>query len=301
MAGYTNLPFRRIAYDYGACFAYTEMIAAQSVFKARQKVSEMLPSPKEPFTGIQIYGFSPEYILKAAERLQTFGKFIDVNAGCPVKKVVKKGMGGALLKDLDRLFEIVRILKENLSVPVTVKTRIGWEKNEVERIYGGLVNSGVDMVVFHTRTVKQMFKGKADWKVLSKIKDKAVPILVSGDIFSPEDALNALELSGTDGALVARGAVGNPWIFSQIRSLIDYGYYEEPSINERMEIMMKHLRENIEFMGERRGVIEFRKFVAGYTKNLKNSREFRSLFMKVQDYEAAVNLVRDFFDGEVIL
>ncbi len=301
MAGYTNLPFRRIAYDYGACFAYTEMISAQSVFKARQKVSEMLPSPKEPFTGIQIYGFSPEYILKAAERLQTFGKFIDVNAGCPVKKVVKKGMGGALLKDLDRLFEIVRILKENLSVPVTVKTRIGWEKNEVERIYGGLVNSGVDMVVFHTRTVKQMFRGKADWKVLSKIKDKAVPILVSGDIFSPEDALNALELSGTDGALVARGAVGNPWIFSQIRSLIDYGYYEEPSINERMEIMMKHLRENIEFMGERRGVIEFRKFVAGYTKNLKNSREFRSLFMKVQDYEAAVNLVRDFFDGEVIL
>ena len=299
MAGYTNLPFREIAYEHGACFAYTEMISARSVFKAYQKVLKMLPSLKEPFTGIQIYGSNPEYILKAAEKLQTFGKFIDINAGCPVKKVVKKGMGGALLRNLDKLFEMVRILKGNLSVPVTVKTRIGWDKDEVDRIYDGLVRSGADMVVFHARTVKQMFRGKADWKSISRIKDRSVPLFISGDIFSPEDAVKALELSGADGVLIARGAVGNPWIFSQIKSLIETGYYEEPGLEERIRVMMDHLKRNIEFLGERKGIVEFRKFVAGYTKSLKNSREFRSLFMKIQSYESAVDIVRDFFGSGV--
>ena len=301
MAGYTNLPFREIAYRYGTCFAYTEMISAKSVFKAYQTVLKMLPSSEEPFTGVQIYGSDPEYILKASEKLQNFGKFIDINAGCPVKKVIKKGMGGALLLNLEKLTYIVKILKENLSVPVTVKTRLGWEKNEAEKIYHGLVESGADMVVFHARTVKQIFRGRADWKALSKIKDRPIPIFVSGDIFSPEDALRAIELSGADGVLIARGAVGNPWIFSQLRSFLDKGYYEEPSPEERIRVMMEHLRSNVEFFGERKGVVEFRKFVAGYTKNLKKSREFRALFMKVQDYDNALKLVREFFgDGVVV-
>lgn len=300
MAGYTNLPFRMISYRHGACFAYTEMIAAKSVFKAYRAVSMMLPSPEEPFTGIQIYGSDLEYILKASEKLQSFGKFIDINAGCPVKKVIKKGMGGALLKDLNKLFEIVRALKKSLSVPVTVKTRLGWDKDEVEQIYNGLAKSGADMIVFHARTVKQMFRGKADWKALSRIRDRAVPVFVSGDIFSPEDAVKAIEISGADGALIARGAVGNPWIFSQVASLVDRGFYRTPDLEERIGVMLEHLRKNIEFFGEKKGIVEFRKFVAGYTRNLKRSREFRSLFMKVEDYDSAIDLVKEFFGSGVI-
>ena len=295
MAGYTNSVFREISYRYGACFAYTEMISARSVFSAPSVVESMLPLPFEPFTGIQIYGSDESWILKASLKLQNYGKFVDINAGCPVKKVTKKGMGGALLKDLEKLSLIVRTLKENLSVPVTVKTRLGWDEDEVEKVYEKIAKAGADMIAIHARTVKQAFRGRANWKALSRIKEKPVPLFVSGDIFSPEDAVRAMEESGADGVLVARGAVGNPWIFGQIRDLIEKGSYEEPSVEEKLRVMIEHLRKNVELLGERKGVVEFRKIVAGYTKSLKNAREFRASFMKVESLEEALKLVKEFF------
>ena len=295
MAGYTNSVFREISYRHGACFAYTEMISAKSVFSAPSVVDSMLPLPSEPFTGIQIYGSDESWILKASLKLQNYGKFIDINAGCPVKKVTKKGMGGALLKNLDKLAIIVKTLKENLSIPVTVKTRLGWDEDEVERIYDKIAKAGADMIAIHARTVKQAFKGKANWKALSRIKERPVPLFVSGDIFSPEDSLRAIEESEADGVLVARGAIGNPWIFEQIRDLAEKGIYKEPSAEEKLKVMIEHLRKNVELLGERKGVIEFRKIVAGYTKSLRNAREFRASFMKIESFEGALKLVKDFF------
>jgi tRNA-dihydrouridine synthase B len=298
MAGYTNRVFRKTAYDHGACFAYTEMISAKSVFIAPRVVGNMLPDPTEPFTGVQLYGVDASWMLKAAAELQTHGKFIDVNAGCPVKKVIKKGMGGALLADLEKLLNIVKTLKENLSVPITVKTRIGWDKDEVERIYKNLVNVGVDAMVIHARTVKQGFKGKVNWKSLSKIKEKSIPLFVSGDIFSPEDAIRALEESNADGVVIARGAIGNPWIFSQVRSLLKKGKYEEPSDGERIRVMINHLKMNVETFGEAKGITEFRKLVAGYTKGMQNAREFRINFMKLKKFSYVMKLITESFGVE---
>ncbi len=295
LAGYTNSPFREVSYEHGACFAYSEMISAESVLFTFRSVAKMLPSLDEPFTGIQIYGSDEKQVLKASMKLQGYGKFLDINAGCPVKKVVRKGAGGALLKDILKLERVVRALKKNLGIPITVKTRLGWDKDESKTIYYRLVNAGVDMVAIHARTVKQAFKGKADWKALSRIGEKPVPLFLSGDIFSPKDAIRALEMSGASGILVARGAIGNPWIFHQIRALIDGNVYSKPSLEERMKVMMSHLGKNVEFLGEKRGVVEFRKIVPGYTKSLPNAREFRAAFMKIDDYESAIKLILNFF------
>ena len=300
LAGYTNHAYRVVSYRFGACFAYTEMISAKSVFKAPEVVKDMLPKGDEPFTGVQIYGAEANWMVKAALELQRYGKFIDVNAGCPVKKVVRKGMGGALLADLERLTGIVRALKENLDVPVTVKTRLGWEEDEAERVYTTLTEAGADMIVIHARTVKQAFRGRANWKSLSRIRERGAPLFVSGDIFTPQDALRALEESGADGVVVARGSIGNPWIFRQIRDLMEKGKYEEPGVEEKLSVMIEHLRMNVQELGERKGVVEFRKIVAGYTKGLPKAREFRSEFMKIESLEEALKLVKRFYGGIVI-
>ncbi len=292
MAGYTDRVFRRISYEYGACFAYTEMLSAESVLKRFDLVENYLPH-EEPFTGIQIYGRDPEKIASAGEKLQSFGKWIDLNAGCPIKKVTKKGMGGALLKDLELLYDIVREMKKRISIPVSVKTRLGWDSENEAKIYWTLVESGADMVAIHARTVVQGFSGKPNWKALSKIIEHPVPLLVSGDIFKPEDALKALNESRADGILIARGAVGNPWIFSQVRSILRGEAYTEPGFEERLSVFERHIREEYDFKGER-GIVEIRKFVSGYTHSLPHSREFRVRFMKVRDLKETLELIEDY-------
>ncbi|MCD6450229.1 MAG: tRNA-dihydrouridine synthase [Thermotogaceae bacterium] len=294
LAGYTNRVFRKIAYQHGACFAYTEMIAARSVFENFETVEKMLPDDNEPFTGIQIFGSDVSYMVKASVYLQKHGKFIDINAGCPVKKVIKKGAGGALVRDLSKLLEMVKEIKRNIEIPLTVKTRIGWDRDEAERIYYSLASAGADLVVFHARTVKQGFTGRADWKVLGGIRKKPVPLYISGDIFTPEDAKAALEISGADGVVVARGAIGNPWIFDQIRNYISTDNYKEPSVKDRLNLFLNHIEENVEFFGEPNGIIEMRKFIAGYTKSLPFARRFRERFMKVQTLEEVRQIFRDF-------
>ena len=270
------------------------MMAARSVFESFKIVEKMLPDVDEPFTGIQIFGSDVKYMVKAAAFLQHHGKFIDINAGCPVKKVIKRGAGGALVRDLPKLLEMIKEMKKNIEVPISVKTRIGWDKDEADKIYYSLVEAGADFVVIHTRTVKQVFTGKADWKSLGKIKEKPVPLYISGDIFTPEDAKTALEVSGADGVVVARGAIGNPWIFNQIRDYISTGRYKEPSPKDRLGLFLKHIEENVEFFGEPKGIVEMRKFIAGYTKSLPFARRFREKFMKVQTLKEVRQLFEEF-------
>ena len=290
MAGYTDKVFRDIAYIMGACFAYTEMISAKSVLVSPDTVNEMLPVG-EPRTAVQILGNDPEIISEAVLSIRNRVIWIDLNAGCPVKKVLKKDMGGALLRDLHRLKTIVKTLKENTNVPVSVKTRLGFEDVEIERIYSELVEAGVDLVAVHARTVKQGFKGSANWKALSRIVERPVPIFISGDIFSPEDAMRALDASGADGVLVARGGIGNPWIFEQIKEYERSGTYTIPKPGERLSLFREHLLRKAEIYGERKGVVEMRKFVSGYTKGLTDSRKFRTEFMKVERLKDALKLI----------
>jgi tRNA-dihydrouridine synthase B len=271
MAGVTDYPFRKICFEQGAKFAFTEMISAKSVLLNIAVNEKYFPRTDEKnLVGVQLFGSDPFELAQAAALVEERGLWVDLNAGCPVAKVVKRGAGSALLKDIDLLKKIVREMRRVVN-KLSVKTRIGWEKDEFEKIYDALVSEGVDIIFVHGRTAKQMYSGKAKWDIYNP---GAVPLYISGDIYSKEDIKQAMELSGADGVIVARGAIGNPWIFSENQN--------PPSIDDKLRVILQHIDLLTEEYGKH-GVIEFRKFVAGYTKDMPHAREFRNKVMKITD------------------
>ncbi|PLV57624.1 tRNA dihydrouridine synthase DusB [Thermotoga sp. SG1] len=293
MAGYTDRAFRTVCFKWGADFAFSEMVSAKGFFMDSGKTRELLPSPKEKNVAVQIFGNDPEELSRAARILSDKYPWIDLNAGCPVRKVVKKGAGGGLLKDLDFFRLVVREVRKHVKGKFTVKTRLGWDENQILKIYQILVDEGVDEVFIHARTVVQAFTGKADWKSLS-VLDKKVPTFVSGDIFSPEDAKRALEESGCHGVLVARGAIGRPWLFKQIKEFLEHGRYSEPSVDDILRSFEMHLNLLVEDKGEEKAVKEMRKFMVGYTRNLKGSRRFRDEIMKIKNLQTLKEMFYNF-------
>ncbi|ACJ75224.1 NifR3 family protein [Thermosipho africanus Ob7] len=272
MAGVTNWSFRKLCFGFGAEFAYTEMISAESVIRNLKINEYYFPKPEEKDkVAIQIFGSDPFVMAKAASMLENMGAWIDINAGCPVKKVVKKGAGSALLKDLNRLKNIIMQVKSAVSCKVSVKVRIGFEKDEFEKIYDTVVDAGADMIAVHGRTAKQMYSGKATWNIKNK---GYIPLYINGDIHSLSDAKRAMEISKADGVLIARASIGKPWVFND----------KPPSLSEIKKIILYHIDLLYSEIGER-AAQEFRKFVAGYTKNLPNSRQFRAKVMKINDVE----------------
>lgn len=272
MAGVTNWSFRKLCFGFGAEFAYTEMISAESVIRNLKINEYYFPKPEEKDkVAIQIFGSDPFVMAKAASMLENMGAWIDINAGCPVKKVVKKGAGSALLKDLNRLKNIIMQVKSAVSCKVSVKVRIGFEKDEFEKIYDTVVDAGADMIAVHGRTAKQMYSGKATWNIKNK---GYIPLYINGDINSLSDAKRAMEISKADGVLIARASIGKPWVFND----------KPPSLSEIKKIILYHIDLLYSEIGER-AAQEFRKFVAGYTKNLPNSRQFRAKVMKINDVE----------------
>lgn len=293
MAGYTDRAFRTVCFKWGADFAFSEMVSAKGFLMNSKKTRELLPSPEEKNVAVQIFGSDPEELSRAADVLSDEYPWIDLNAGCPVRKVVKKGAGGGLLRDLDLFRAVVKELRKHVKGKFTVKTRLGWNENQISKIYEILVEEGVDEVFIHTRTVAQAFTGKADWKSLS-VLDKKIPTFVSGDIFSPEDAKRALEESGCHGVLVARGAIGRPWLFKQIKDFLERGKYSEPSTDEILRSFEMHLSLLVEDKGEEKAIKEIKKFVAGYTKNLKGARRFRDEMMKIKNLQTLKEMFYNF-------
>ncbi|WP_126992892.1 tRNA dihydrouridine synthase [Thermosipho globiformans] len=272
MAGVTNWSFRKICFEFGAEFAYTEMISAESVIRNLKINEYYFPKPEEKDkVAIQIFGSDPFVMAKAASMLENMGAWIDINAGCPVKKVVKKGAGSALLKDLNRLKDIIKQVKSAVSCKVSVKVRLGFERDEFEKIYDTVVDAGADMIAVHGRTAKQMYSGEATWNIKNK---GYIPLYINGDIHSLSDARRAMEISKADGVLIARASIGKPWVFSD----------KTPSLSEIKKIILYHI-DLLYNEIEERAAQEFRKFVAGYTKKLPNSRQFRAKVMKINDVE----------------
>ncbi|QTA38810.1 tRNA-dihydrouridine synthase family protein [Thermosipho ferrireducens] len=272
MAGVTNWSFRKLCFEYGAQFAFTEMISADSVVRNISINNKYFPRCEEKDkVAVQIFGSDPFIMAQAAKIVEGKGAWIDINAGCPVKKIVKRGAGSALLRDLKRLKQIIYEVKKNVNCKVSVKVRLGWEKNEFEKIYNAVVEAGADAIFVHGRTAKQMYSGKATWELKN---EGYIPFYINGDINSLEIAKIAKEISGADGVLIGRGAIGSPWIFSK----------NQIGLVERLEIILRHIDLLYEEVGER-AAVEFRKFVSGYTKNLRNAREFRVSVMKILDVE----------------
>lgn len=280
MAGITDFSFRKVCFEHGASFAFTEMISAKSILMNIKINETYLPREEESSkVGIQLFGSDPVELSEAASVIQERGLWVDLNAGCPVNKVVKKGSGSALLKDLNKFREVVRSMRRVLR-RFTVKTRIGWEKDEFERIYNILVEEGVDAIFLHGRTAKQMYSGKATWKIYNP---GYVPLYISGDIYTVKDIETALYESKANGVIVARGSIGNPWIFSGVN----------PNNEERLRTVCKHLDYLYEEYSDY-GAVVFRKFVAGYTKDIPGAREFRNNVMKLKTIDDLKNAFTQF-------
>ena len=270
MAGISDLPFRLLNREFGAELAFVEMINARSIGHKSRRTRSMLETTKEDKPlGVQLLGCEESYIEKALVVLKDY-KFdvLDFNAACPAKKVVRRGEGAALLKDPKELQKILKLLVKNSKTPVTVKIRTGWDKNSVNARDVALYaqDAGVNAIFSHGRTKVQEYTGKVDYDIIRKVKKAlSIPVIASGDIFTAELIKRMFDETGSDAVVVARGALGNPWIFKGVK----------PSTNEIIKVMLEHLDGCIKSFGEDVGVMKFRKFFIWYTKGFRHIRPLR--------------------------
>jgi nifR3 family TIM-barrel protein len=284
MEDVSDPPFRAVCKDHGADLMYTEFISSEGLIrdaiKSRQKLDIF---DYERPVGIQIFGGDEESLALAAKIVDvTNPDLLDINFGCPVKKVALKGAGAGVLKDLDLMVRLTDAVVKATRLPVTVKTRLGWDDNtkNIEEVAERLQDVGIKALAIHGRTRTQMYKGSADWTLIGKIKNNPrirIPIFGNGDIDSPEKALEYKNRYGVDGIMIGRGAIGYPWIFNEIKHYFATGeHLPAPNIEQRVSVARKHLHRSVEWKGPVVGINEMRRHYANYLKGLPNIKEYRS-------------------------
>ncbi len=303
MAGVTDLPFRVLTRNFGSSLCFTEMVSANGLVRRTHKSYEYLKSsPDDRPLGVQIFGSDPDILCEAAGIVTEMGaNLVDINAGCPVKKVLKTGAGAALMRDSAKFAVIVKNVRKATHLPLTVKIRSGWGHDELNaiEIAGIAEDCGADALILHPRTVKQGFSGAADWDLIGMVKERAgIPIIGSGDVRRPEDALAMMEETGCDGVMVGRGALGNPWIFKEITTFMSNGAAPgPPSLVEREGVICRHLKANISLYGEKMGVKSFRKHLLWYTKGLKEGGKFRKAAVTVNEVGELLEMVHKYLQS----
>ena len=301
MTAVTDLPFRRVVKRYGAGLTVSEMIASQAMVReTRQSLQKAMWDPSEEPVSMQLAGCEPHVMAEAAKLNEQRGAaIIDINMGCPVKKVVNGEAGSALMRDLPLAAKLIEATVKAVKVPVTLKTRMGWNHDnlnapELARIAEDL---GVQMITIHGRTRCQMYKGEADWVFVRRIKEAVrVPVIVNGDIRSIEESREALRQSGADGVMIGRGAYGRPWLISQVMAdLGGGGHRPDPSLDEQLEAMLAQYDEMLSLYGAQTGVNLARKHIGWYTKGLPGSAELRNKVNQQDDPAIVIQMLRAFY------
>jgi len=284
MEDVSDPPFRALCKEQGADVVYTEFISSEGLIRDAAKSTKKLDIyTKERPVGIQIFGSNLKSMLGAVDIVEkTKPDIIDINYGCPVKKVVCKGAGAGILKDIPLMVSLTKELVKRTSLPVTVKTRLGWDEKTIQivDVAERLQDVGIKAISIHGRTRAQMYKGDADWTKIAEIKNNQrmhIPVFGNGDVNSPERAKEMKDQYGLDGAMIGRASIGNPWFFNQVKHFLKTGNKkQEPSIYERAEMAKRHLKMAVEWKGEILGVLETRRHYGNYFKGIANFKEIKS-------------------------
>lgn len=294
MAGITDIAFRELCKKFGAACMFSEMVSSKAISFHDKKTDDLMYLSKfEHPVAIQLFGDDPKILADAAKYVTKFSPdMIDINMGCPAPKVSKNGCGAVLMKNPDLCFKIVDAVKNSVNVPVTVKIRKGWDAKHVNAIEVAKLceKAGADAITVHGRTREQMYSDKADWNIIKKVKENVhIPVIGNGDVTSAEKAFKLKEKSNCDLIMIGRGALGNPWIFSQV----NLNEHMNVSLSERIDVMLEHVGLICKYKGEKVGMKEARKHVAWYLKNLRNAAYFRNKSSRLETYQDLIFLSKE--------
>lgn len=283
MEAVSDPPFRKLCKELGADVVYTEFISSEGLIRNAAKSTKKLDIyDKERPVGIQVYGNDIQAMLRTVEIVvDSKPDFIDLNFGCPVSKIANRGAGAGMLQDLDYMTKLTEAIVKHSPLPVTVKTRLGWDSNSIviNEVAERLQDVGIQALAVHGRTRNQMYKGEADWAPIAEVKNNPrihIPIFGNGDVTTPEKAKEMRNRYGLDGAMIGRASIGNPWFFQQVKYYLETGeQLPPPSIAERVDVSRKHLEHAMEWKGDRIGLQETRRHYTGYFKGIPNFKEHR--------------------------
>lgn len=300
MAGVTDLPFRMLCKEQGADLVYTEMVSAKGIqFNNKNTENLLYINEEERPAALQLFGSDPDILSETAKRIEERNfDILDINMGCPVPKVVNNGEGSALMKNPKLIGEIVRKVSSAIKKPVTVKIRKGFSEDNINTIEVAKIaeENGAAAVAVHARTREQYYSGKADWSIIRAVKEAvSIPVIGSGDVFSPEDAKQMIEQTNCDAIMLARGTRGNPWLFAQIKAYLEKGVLiPKPAFQEVKEMILRHAALSVDYKGLYTGIREIRKHVAWYTTGYPGSAKLRNRVNEINSMEDLEQLLEEY-------